>query len=274
MSEKANVYKKLMDVRLGLLSQSIKKSGAQQGRSKRYFELADFLPQAMALFSKAKLCPMVSFAQDLAVLTIRDMEETNKDAGTVIFTTPMSTANLPNCHPVQNLGAVQTYLRRYLYVAALDLVEHDAIDSGDAPAETDALAEPKYVSPPAPKKNAPIAESVVEVVTAMCFDKKDITDAVKFRYNRPKFADLSEEHQSALLADFRDCEKYFRKLMSVIEARDVPPGDEARDTELMTGALEYLKKRGDGFPLRFAASQWLKWVEELETEVFKEVDRG
>jgi len=31
-------------------------------------------------------------------------------------------------HDVQNLGAVQTYLRRYLYVNAFEIVEHDAID--------------------------------------------------------------------------------------------------------------------------------------------------
>jgi hypothetical protein len=30
---------------------------------------------------------------------------------------------------VQNLGAVQTYIRRYLWVAALEIVEHDALDS-------------------------------------------------------------------------------------------------------------------------------------------------
>jgi hypothetical protein len=41
----------------------------------------------------------------------------------------MSTAALKGCHEVQNLGAVQTYLRRYLWVAALEIVEHDALDS-------------------------------------------------------------------------------------------------------------------------------------------------
>jgi hypothetical protein len=41
----------------------------------------------------------------------------------------MSEAALKGCHPVQNLGAVQTYIRRYLWVAALEIVEHDAVDS-------------------------------------------------------------------------------------------------------------------------------------------------
>jgi hypothetical protein len=50
----------------------------------------------------------------------------------------MSTAALKGCHEVQNLGAVQTYLRRYLWVAALEIVEHDALDAttgkkGDGP---------------------------------------------------------------------------------------------------------------------------------------------
>ena len=50
----------------------------------------------------------------------------------------MSSAALKGCHEVQNLGAVQTYLRRYLWVAALEIVEHDALDAttgkkGDGP---------------------------------------------------------------------------------------------------------------------------------------------
>ena len=36
---------------------------------------------------------------------------------------------LKGCHPIQNLGAVQTYIRRYLWVTAMEIVEHDALDS-------------------------------------------------------------------------------------------------------------------------------------------------
>jgi hypothetical protein len=41
----------------------------------------------------------------------------------------MADANLKGCHPIQNLGAVETYSRRYLYVTALEIVEHDALDA-------------------------------------------------------------------------------------------------------------------------------------------------
>ncbi len=43
----------------------------------------------------------------------------------------MGSAALKGCHEVQNVGAVETYQRRYLWVAALEIVEHDAIDSSD-----------------------------------------------------------------------------------------------------------------------------------------------
>ncbi len=41
----------------------------------------------------------------------------------------MAEANLKGCYPIQNLGAVETYSRRYLYVTALEIVEHDALDA-------------------------------------------------------------------------------------------------------------------------------------------------
>ena len=40
----------------------------------------------------------------------------------------MSTAELKGCHAIQNLGAVETYVRRYLYFAAYEIVEAEALD--------------------------------------------------------------------------------------------------------------------------------------------------
>jgi hypothetical protein len=43
----------------------------------------------------------------------------------------MGSAALKGCHEVQNIGAVETYQRRYLWVTALEIVEHDALDSSE-----------------------------------------------------------------------------------------------------------------------------------------------
>lgn len=68
---------------------------------------------------------MVSFTNELATLTIYDMDDGNK----IEITSPMASAALKGCHDVQNIGAVETYQRRYLWVTAMEIVEHDAIDA-------------------------------------------------------------------------------------------------------------------------------------------------
>jgi hypothetical protein len=68
---------------------------------------------------------VVSYGSDIATLTITDTE----DGTSLAITSPMSSAALKGCHEVQNLGAVQTYIRRYLWVAAMEIVEHDALDA-------------------------------------------------------------------------------------------------------------------------------------------------
>jgi hypothetical protein len=41
----------------------------------------------------------------------------------------MAEANLKGCHPIQNLGAVQTYIRRYLWITALEITDNDIVDT-------------------------------------------------------------------------------------------------------------------------------------------------
>jgi hypothetical protein len=120
-----SVYKKLMAARLDLQGRKLNKSGHNKFAGYKYFELGDFLPTIQEIFAQQGLCGVVSYLPDVAVLTITDMDD-----GTYIhINSPMSSAALKGCHEVQNLGAVQTYLRRYLWVTAMEIVEHDALDA-------------------------------------------------------------------------------------------------------------------------------------------------
>lgn len=121
------VYEKLQKARIKLQHTELKKSGHNKFAGYKYFELGDFLPAIQSIFFELKLCPVVSFGAELATLRIIDTE----NGGCVTFTSPMAEAQLKGCHPIQNLGAVETYSRRYLYVTALEIVEHDAIDSSE-----------------------------------------------------------------------------------------------------------------------------------------------
>ena len=134
------VHKKLMAARLKLQSMELKKSGHNKFAGYYYFELGDFLPATQTIFAELGLCGIVSYEADIAKLCITDMD----DNSVVVITSPMSTAALKGCHEVQNLGAVQTYIRRYLWVTAMEIVEHDALDASEGPA-------------PAPKPKAPAA---------------------------------------------------------------------------------------------------------------------
>jgi hypothetical protein len=120
-----NVYKKLMEARITLQNTALNKSGHNKFAGYKYFELGDFIPAIQRIFNHLDLCGMISYTNDMATLTIVDTTDGSK----IEITSPMSSAALKGCHEVQNLGAVQTYIRRYLWVTALEIVEHDAIDS-------------------------------------------------------------------------------------------------------------------------------------------------
>jgi len=122
-----SVYKKLMEARIALQNTKLTKSGHNKFAGYKYFELSDFLPPIQTIFANVGLCGVVSFGIDIATLTIHDLESGSE----LVITSPMSSAALKGCHDVQNLGAVQTYIRRYLWVTAMEIVEHDAIDSSE-----------------------------------------------------------------------------------------------------------------------------------------------
>jgi len=135
------VYKKLVAVRSELQAMTLTKSGHNKFAGYKYFELGDFLPSIQMLFNKHGLCDAISFTQDLATMVIFDTD----DGSSITFTSPMGSAQLKGCHEVQNIGAVETYQRRYLYVTALAIVEHDALDAttGSAPVEPKKVVEVK-----------------------------------------------------------------------------------------------------------------------------------
>jgi hypothetical protein len=143
-----SVHKKLMEARIRLQNTKLSKSGHNKFAGYKYFELGDFLPAIQDIFSGLGLCGVVSYTTDIATLTITDTE-----TGTELtVTSPMSTAALKGCHEVQNLGAVQTYIRRYLWVTALEIVEHDALDA--TLGASDSKPEPR--PDPKPVKKAPL----------------------------------------------------------------------------------------------------------------------
>lgn len=130
-----NVFQKLNEARERFHQSKLNKSGHNKFAGYKYFELSDFVVPAIQIFKEVGLTSVIRFGKDMAEMVIVNNEKTDE---MIVITSPMSTAALKGCHEVQNLGAVQTYIRRYLWVAALEIVEHDALDAttgkkGDGP---------------------------------------------------------------------------------------------------------------------------------------------
>lgn len=140
-----SVHKKLMQARVKLQSTEMKKSGLNKFAGYSYFELGDFIPHIQTIFNDIGLCGVVSFNTEYATLCITDVD----DGTVIVVTSPMAKADLKGAHPIQNLGAVESYQRRYLWMTAMEIVEHDIIDSAPA-------AEPKPEPKPEPVKKTPV----------------------------------------------------------------------------------------------------------------------
>ena len=124
------VFEKLNEARLRFQNANVKKSGKNTYAGYTYYELSDILPFINQIANELKFCCVVNFNNEIATLDFCDLEKDEK----ITFTSPMSSASLKGCHEVQNLGAVETYIKRYLYQNCFEIVENDVLDETMNPA--------------------------------------------------------------------------------------------------------------------------------------------
>lgn len=120
------VYEKLIEARLRFQKANVKKSGNNKFAGYTYYELSDILPFINEIAKELKFVCIIKFDKELAFLEFIDTEKVEDK---IIFSSPMSEASLKGCHAVQNLGAVETYIKRYLYQNCFEIVENDCLDS-------------------------------------------------------------------------------------------------------------------------------------------------
>lgn len=178
-----SIYKKLAQARVKLQEKDLKKSGCNSFSKYDYFELKDFLPEVNRIFNEMGLCGVVSFTEQLATLTLYDSDSEAK----IEFTSPMKEASLKGCHDIQNLGAVETYQRRYLYMMALEIVEGDVLDENTGN---------ENISPK--QKSQGNSKPPIQQNTSSGQTKKPFDEMVKERLNQCK----SKEELASLYDQF------------------------------------------------------------------------
>ena len=142
-----NVYAKLNKARMMMQALNLKQTGRNDFAGFKYFELDVILPASNSICEEIGATTYTNFDKDNAYLYFVDTE---KPEDKITFSLPMSTAALKGCHEVQNLGAVQTYLKRYLYQNCYELTEKDVLDKTFIPGDK---------KPYQKHENSPVAKS-------------------------------------------------------------------------------------------------------------------
>lgn len=223
-----NIYQKLIKAREQFLNADVQKTGKNMHLSFKYFELDDIVPTAIRIFATVGLVPVVNFTTDTATMTIVN---TDNPEDTVAFVAPfnqiapiVSNTGKQATNEMQALGSSITYMRRYLYMMALDICESDSIDANAG----------KPVSTPAPAKAAPKApatpqqrQEVKEELTAPADNATTLQiKGLKSVLKKLKDADPTKEEMIAQIAvqtkgfteiSKSDCEALITRITTMLE---------------------------------------------------------
>jgi peptidyl-prolyl cis-trans isomerase family protein len=121
-----NIYEKLQTARVELQNSGLRMGGHNKFADFKYFELKDFLPKVNEIFEKLKLFSKFDLLENEGVLTVINIEKTDE---TITFVTPKAEIVLKGQNGLQMIGSTHTYLKRYCYLNALEIVEDDAINA-------------------------------------------------------------------------------------------------------------------------------------------------
>lgn len=222
-----NVYQKLNKAREMFLNADVQKTGKNMPLSFKYFELEDIVPTVTRIFNELGLISIVRFTGNLAEMVIINTD--NKEDATD-FTAPFtplqpieSNTGKQVTNEMQALGSSITYMRRYLYMMAMDIVESDNIDANLG-----------RVEPPKSESKAPATpekrEEIKENLTAPADNATPLQiKGLKTVLKKLKDADPSKEEMIAKIAletksftviSKADCEKLIEKVSEILREKE------------------------------------------------------
>lgn len=128
MEEKKNLKQKLQEARMLLKEENLTKSGKNSFLGNSYYQLTDIQPAITKVCNEVRICPVISFNTESAVMTIMDFDTDD----TITITTPMAElVKDAKKSAMQELMSYQTYARRSLYLSVFEIVEDDGESQTD-----------------------------------------------------------------------------------------------------------------------------------------------
>lgn len=224
-----NVYQKLLVARVKFLETDVQKTGKNMHLSFKYFELNDIVPVATRIFSEVGLIAIVNFTSDTATMNIVNTDNP-WDEG-IKFEAPfnqiapiVSNMGKQATNEMQALGSSITYMRRYLYMIALDICESDSIDANAG--KPVAAPQTAHTAPATPEQR----QEVKQELTAPADNATPLQiKGLKAVLKKLKDADPSKEEMIAQIAvqtegftviSKSDCETLITRITTMLEGSD------------------------------------------------------
>lgn len=129
-----NIYSKIMKVRKEFKNSQIKKSGKNEFQNFSYLELSDFIPTAIDLCESVGLYIHTNIGtitnKEYATMTVVNVDNAEEK---VVYSLELPCISKEGAfnNKIQDIGKMETYIRRYLYMLFLDIAVADSVDSED-----------------------------------------------------------------------------------------------------------------------------------------------
>lgn len=175
-----NVYQKLNLARVKLQNSDIKKTGKNKHLDFEYFELSDFLQVINEINNEIGICTAFKTFDTKSELHVFNAE---KPEEVIVFESPVAHAKLQgNASAIQELGSQHTYMRRYLYLMAYEIIENDAQDAqvGSQPIESQ---KPDNTPPSKKKLSEPQIKRLYTIAATKGKDKESVIAKIKTSFN-------------------------------------------------------------------------------------------
>lgn len=229
---KLNVYQKLALARKMLLDEGISQSGKNMQLSYKYFELEDIVKPVTKIFLEIGLVSESNYSSEMAVMTIVNCDDpTQRIAFTAPFNqiTPIiSNQGKQVTNDMQALGASITYMRRYLYQLALDLIVNDEVEpkidkntnnvNAPAPVEKKAPATPEKREEVKQELTASNDNANEMQIKGLKNTLKKLIAQDKEKY-QPIATELAVKTNGFTTISKKDCEALVTKLNGKLEAK-------------------------------------------------------
>ena len=224
-----NVYQKLLVARAKFLETDVQKTGKNMHLSFKYFELDDIVPVATRIFSEVGVIAIVNFTSDTATMNIVNTDNPWDEC--IKFEAPfnqiapiVSNTGKQATNEMQALGSSITYMRRYLYMIALDICESDSIDSDIG--KPVAAPQTAHTAPATPEQRQEVKQELTSPAdNATPLQIKGLKAVLK----KLKDADPSKEEMIAQIAvqtegftviSKSDCETLITRITTMLEGSD------------------------------------------------------